>query len=122
MQIDIVTRSFPLTDAIRAYVKRRLDYSLGSRYGRLKCVVVRLSDTNGPRGGSDKCCRIQVVVAGQADLVVEATEPDLYAAIDRSADRVSRSLVRRLDRNRQFTRPRMGAALAVRDEPGECLY
>jgi ribosome-associated translation inhibitor RaiA len=116
MQIDIVARSFPLTDAMRAYAKRRLAFSLGARGNQIKCVVVRLSDTNGPRGGNDKCCRIQVVVPGHADVVVNDTESDLYRAIDRASDRVGRSVARRLDRQRSGYRHRASVARPVMGE------
>lgn len=122
MQIEIVTRSFALTDAMRRYVNRRLGFSLGARNGHIKCVVVRLSDTNGPRGGNDKCCRIQVVVPGQADVVVKDVESDLYAAIDRATDRVSRTVARRLDRRRSFPRQRLSNAQPVEDEAGGYLH
>jgi len=122
MQIEIVARGFPLTDAMRAYVNRRLEFSLSVRHSHIKCVVVRLSDTNGPRGGSDKCCRIQVVVPGQADIVVQDTESDLYAAIDRATDRVSRTVARRLDRHRNFNRNRVTAHRPVTDEVAEHAF
>lgn len=122
MQIEVVARSFPLTSAMRAYVNRRVGFSLSARHSQIKCVVVRLSDTNGPRGGSDKCCRIQVVVPGQADVVVQDTESDLYAAIDRATDRVSRTVARRLERHRNFNHHRVTAHRPVADDVGEPLY
>jgi ribosomal subunit interface protein len=122
MQIEIVARDFPLTDAMRSYVTRRLDFSFSARRQHIKCVVVRLGDTNGPRGGNDKCCGIQVVVPGHADIVVQDTESDLYAAIDRATDRASRTVARRLDRQRNFDRHRVSALRPVADELAEPLY
>lgn len=122
MQIEIVARDFPLTEAMRAYVTRRLDFSLSARHRHIKCVVVRLGDNNGPRGGSDKCCGIQVVVPGHADIVVQDTESDLYAAIDRATDRASRTVARRLDRQRNFNRDRVATRHPVVDELAETLY
>lgn len=122
MHIDVIARSFPLTDAMRAYVKRRLDFSLSVRSSHIKCVVVRLSDTNGPRGGNDKCCHVQVIVPGHADIVVQDTESDLYAAIDRATDRVSRTVARRMARQRNFHRQRLIARRPVTDELAESPY
>lgn len=122
MQIEILARSFPLTNAMRAYVNRRLEFSLSARHSHIKCVVVRLIDINGPRGGSDKCCRIQVVIPGHSDIVTEDTESDMYSAIDRAADRVSRTVARRLDRHRDFERYRVTAHRPVTDEFGEHQY
>ena len=52
---------------------------------RIQRVVMRLSDINGPRGGADKRCHLQVVLAGLPDVVVEDIEADLYVAIDRAS-------------------------------------
>ncbi|WP_455367128.1 HPF/RaiA family ribosome-associated protein [Kaarinaea lacus] len=100
MQIEIQARNFPLTHAIRGHVKRRLGFALSSRYDQIDRIQVRLSDINGPRGGKDKCCHIQVILPQLADVVIEDTESNLYVAIDRAADRASRTVARRLTRQR----------------------
>ncbi len=100
MQVDIQSRHFSLTSAIEAYIRRRLDYGFSARAHHVKCIVVRLKDVNGPKGGVDKCCQLQIVLAGLPDIVVEDTETSLYLAIDRAVDRASRSLARKLDRRR----------------------
>ena len=103
MQIEIQARNFPLTQAIRSHVERRLDFALSTRHEHIQRIVVRLSDINGPRGGHDKCCRIHVVLPQLADVIVEDTESNLYTAIDRAADRASRTVARRLARRRDKT-------------------
>lgn len=104
MQIDIQTRNFGMTDAIRSHSIRRLRFALSSYDDRIQRVVMRLSDINGPRGGADKCCHLQLVLPGLPDVVVEDIEADLYLAIDRAADRAGRSLRRRLARQRDRAR------------------
>jgi ribosome-associated translation inhibitor RaiA len=66
---------------------------------------VQLSDINGPRGGIDKRCQIEVQLKGTPNVVIEDVEADLYAAIDRAAERVGRTVARRLSRQRAFARP-----------------
>lgn len=100
MQINIQARGFELTDGLREHTARRLQFALGWASHRLRRVSVRLSDENGPRGGKDKRCRIRIDFAGAQDVVVEDTEADLYVAIDRAADRIGRSVARRLERQR----------------------
>jgi len=100
MKINIQTRDFLLTDALRSHVKRRLDFALSARDEHIQRVVVRLFDINGPRGGADKCCHIQVVLTHLTDVVIKDTEADLYAAIDRAANRAGRTTARRLARQR----------------------
>ena len=105
-QIDIQSRKFSLTRALRGHVERRLNFISGARYDNIRRVLVRLSDTNGPRAGNDKCCLIQVKLSGQPDVVIADTRSDLYAAIDRASARVARSVGRRLRRHQHKIRGR----------------
>ena len=98
MQIDIQSRGFSLTDALLNYSEQRLLFSMSYFSDHINKVIVRLSDINGPRGGTDKRCHLQLVIAGLPDIVVEDTEADMYAAIDRAMDRARRTVARKLDR------------------------
>ncbi len=98
MKINIQTRKFSLTDALENYTKRRLRSALTCSDDYIQRVVVRLSDINGPRGGTDKHCHLQVVLSGLPDVVIEDTETDMYVAIDRATDRAGRTVVRKIDR------------------------
>jgi len=98
MQIDIQSRGFSLTDALLSYSQKRLLFAMAYCSGHIKRVIVRLSDTNGPRGGADKRCHIQIVLAGIPDVVIEDTQVDLYDAIDRAIARAKRTVVRKVDR------------------------
>jgi ribosomal subunit interface protein len=101
MQIDIQARGFKLTDGLREHTKRRLQFALSWAVYDVRKVIVRLSDINGPRGGNDKRCYIQIPVHGRPDVVIDDVESDLYVAIDRAVDRIERSVARRLERNRE---------------------
>lgn len=98
MQIDIQSRGFTMTDSLLGYARRRLLFAMAYCSGHVNRVVIRLSDINGPRGGADKRCHIQVALAGIPDVVVADTEVDMYAAIDRACDRTRRTVVRKVDR------------------------
>jgi len=98
MQIDIQARQFTLTDALRDHAERRLRSALTCCNDHIQRVMVRLSDINGPRGGSDKRCHLQVVLTGMPDVIIEDTEADMYVAIDRAADRAGRTVVRKIER------------------------
>ncbi len=104
MQIDIQARNFSLTEALRSHAERRLRLALTCCDRRIRRIVMRLSDINGPRGGADKRCHLQVMLAGLPDVVIEDTETDLYVAIDRSSDRAGRTVVRRIERLRTLLR------------------
>lgn len=104
MKIFVQARGFNLTDDLRQHVERRLRFALDWAHYHVTKVSVRLSDLNGPRGGEDKRCQIQVSAAGAAEVVIEDTEVDLYIAIDRAADRAGRTLARQLGRQREHRR------------------
>ena len=117
MQIEIQARNFSLTSALRGHVERRLGFALSTRHEYIDRIEVRLSDINGPRGGQDKCCLIQVILPQITDVVVEDTESNMYAAINRAVDRTSRTVARRLERHRDKTlRPLPNNALPDSDE------
>lgn len=98
MKAKIVAKGLAIGSDVQDYVARRLSFALDRSRHHIQSVTVRLMDLNGPRGGSDKLCRIQLAVPGHAPLVVSATSNDLKAAIDGAAHRVSRSLARSLNK------------------------
>ena len=106
MRLDIQARGFDLTEGLRGHTERRLQFALNWASQDLRTVSVRLFDINGPRGGNDKRCRIQIPLSGGQDVVIEDTESDLYVAIDRAADRTERALARRLERQREHRHER----------------
>ena len=75
--------------------RRRFDVALGRFHGRIRSVVIRVADLNGPRGGVDKRCRVTVqLTSPKRTLVIEDTDPDAAIAIDRVADRTVRTVAR----------------------------
>lgn len=97
MQIDIQSRGFELTESLRDFTAKRLAYSLSHGTTRIKRVVVRLSDINGPKGGDDKRCHLELRLSGLPEIVIEETQSDLYAAVSRATERAGRTLARRID-------------------------
>jgi putative sigma-54 modulation protein len=101
MQLDIQTNGFSLTDSILEYTKLRMKFALHRNDKLIIRAQVRLADINGPRGGVDKRCQIDLSLAGQNDIVIEDIQTNLYFAIDRASDRCARTLNRRLERLRE---------------------
>lgn len=100
MQIDIQAVDFELTEGLRAHVERRVQFALSRFQPRVTRLIIRLSDLNGPRGGVDKSCSLQIRLRGLPDIVIEGTEMDLYVAINRAADRAERAVGRQLRHRR----------------------
>jgi ribosomal subunit interface protein len=112
MQIEIESPDFPLTDAMRAFLERRLRYDLTRCDDRIGAVQVHLSDVNGRRGGVDKRCLVRVRLRGDNDVVVEDTETDLYFAMNRAVARAGRTVARRVTRRLAPRRRRNTAVVA----------
>ena len=119
MRMTIQASGFEMTGALRAYTEQRLATALGWAREHMHKLIVSLSDINGPRGGVDKRCKIQVQLGGGRGVIIEDTEADLYAAIDRAAERADRALVRQVERTRDFARERMPAQV---DNMGTAAY
>lgn len=120
MQIAIQSHGLVLTAGLRAYVHRRLRTAVG--WALTRRLAVWLSDINGPRGGRDKRCKIQISLDHGRTVVIEDTEEDLYVAIDRAADRADRALARALARRRAFSHEKLDMAPpADQTDPADAL-
>lgn len=98
MRIDIRAQGFALTQSIQSHLQRRIEFALDRLRGQVRSVRVRLSDTNGRRGGIDKRCQLQVQLADTRDVVVADVQRDLYVAMTRAVDRAAAAIVRRIGR------------------------
>ena len=110
MRMAIQSNGFHMTIALRMYVEQRLATALGWARHHMRKLAVSLSDINGPRGGIDKRCKIQVQLSGGREIIIEECEADLYSAIDRAADRADRAVVKQVERARKFSHDRMSAS------------
>ena len=116
MQIDIQTRGFNLTERLEQHIRRKLATTLAAQSEHITHAQVRLSDINGPRGGVDKCCQLNVKLAGSPSVVVRDVSSNMYAAIDCAAHRISSSLSRRLARLRNPKRPSRNPRAGIYDK------
>ena len=100
MKMEVRANQRRVGATLRHHIEKRLRFALG-RFGRqIQAVKVQLSDLNGPRGGVDQCCRVEVNLVSGGRLIVEDTQSYLYAAISRAAERVGRVVARHLARQR----------------------
>jgi ribosome hibernation promoting factor len=103
VNIETRTRGFSLTPGLRAHVERRLELALDRYAERVARVRVVVSDVNGPRGGEDKACRVEVRLRGGGAVRAAAADADAYAAICAAAHRAARALARAVQRERATT-------------------
>jgi ribosomal subunit interface protein len=116
MIIDIRAIGFTLTDAIVRHAEARVESALGALARWVQKVTVRVEDINSDRGGVDKRCSVVVALRRHGVEVAEATDSDLYRAIDEAASRIRRSVSRSVARHvyRQRREAPRASALAAR--------
>lgn len=100
MVVHVHGRNVPLTEAILKYVEDRFETALGRRGGRVRAVAVHVEDVNGSRGGADMHCRAEITLAPRGRLIVDATDDDLYRAVQSAAKRARTTVFREVDRRR----------------------
>lgn len=88
-------------DNIHAYVHEKLRSALKHTSQYIDQVIVRLTDLNGPKGGMDKMCSIQLSIPGQSPVLVKSHDSNLYTAVSEAISRAAQKSQRRI-RRRQF--------------------
>ncbi|WP_291015107.1 hypothetical protein [Hydrogenophaga sp.] len=76
----------------------RMRRALRRLHGAVAQVCVQLEDINGPDGGVDKRCRVEVAVPGQEPVAVTATARSWQASIDAAATVLRQRLISRTAR------------------------
>jgi ribosome-associated translation inhibitor RaiA len=115
--IDMRTRGFSLTPGLRSYGEQRLELALDRHRERIARVRVTLGDVNGPRGGEDKSCRVEVRLRGGRTVRATVVDADAYAALGAAAHRAGRALARALDRERATTLELLWLARTISQKP-----
>ncbi|WP_158597848.1 HPF/RaiA family ribosome-associated protein [Noviherbaspirillum saxi] len=109
MKPTIVAKGVKLPQVLRDYVVRRLQFALSHAREAIGAVVVRISDQNGPKGGVDKQCRIQITVPGMPSIIVSSKAGRIAEAIDLCAHRAALAIDRLRSRTRSIEHARFPA-------------
>ncbi|WP_157315101.1 HPF/RaiA family ribosome-associated protein [Chitinibacter sp. GC72] len=102
MKIEIKSQNLALTENLQRHIARQIEFGLGRLASHIRKVTVRLSDINGPRGGVDQHCQLVISLEQIPDVVIEDVASDLIFAINRAADRASRTVSRKIRQSRGF--------------------
>ena len=104
MKLQVYELNVQRSDALHSHVEQRFKTALARILRRIGAVVVRFADVNGPRGGADKRCDVQVQLDGGQTVRIRETDRCLYRAVDRAAKRARRVAKDRLRRQRMKKR------------------
>ena len=102
-----------LDETDRAFIRRKLGMKLGKFVMSIERVTVRVTDSNGPRGGVDQMCNVKVVLSGLPSVVIERRDVTLQAAIDGALRATERAVRRSLGRRRMKPLRRRNSASRV---------
>jgi hypothetical protein len=108
----VVQANHAQAQALRPVVESRVRAATHRMSGLLSRAVVRLKDLNGPRGGIDKQCQIQINTASGSVLVVSSRGTDWRTTVEDALARATHALSRRVNaqKNRSAAKP---GALAI---------
>jgi hypothetical protein len=95
----------------------RLQQALRRLHGLVARVKVRLDDVNGPAGGVDKRCRVEIHVHGGRPVALSATARSWQDSVEAVASRVRQRVVLQLQQATRVEPPAM-ALVPVRAQPG----
>lgn len=98
MELDIRHQNVTLDPELKDHIERRVGFALSRFESRVKAVTVRMKDTNGPRGGVDKVCKIEITMKPGGKLLVEESDGDVHAAVALAAEKLGRAIRREVDR------------------------
>ncbi len=93
MQVLFKSRHPHATD-LRDLTERRVRFVLRRLRPLVPRAEVQLSDLNGPRGGVDKRCQVELRTDGAGSVVVSAVAKDWRTALDDALARAARFLLR----------------------------
>jgi len=85
----------------------RLRFALRRLKNQVSRAKVMFSDANGPRGGIDKCCQVEIHTASAGTVVIVSRAGDWRTALERSLGRATRALTRTLQRRQKPARGRV---------------
>ncbi len=117
MKVVVRSVALQLDARTRADVERRIHAALARHSPWVLRVTVRVADRNGPRGGEDIACAVDLRLRPRGRLYVEETDIDLAGAVGRAAEAAAETVTRTLERSRDLRRksgirPAMGASSA----------
>lgn len=104
--IEVHSKSPSVDGEIAQFVQHRMGFAL-DRFRQLKRIQVFIEDVNGPKGGTDKLCRI-IAEFAFATVVAQETQFTWQSAVARAIHRISQNAARRLQRINRISTHRRG--------------
>lgn len=98
----------PQATGLRDLTERRVRFVLRRLGWLVPSAEVQMSEVNGPRGGIDKRCQVELRTDGAGSVVVASVASDWRTALDNALARAARFLMRLWRRDSASRRMRQG--------------
>jgi hypothetical protein len=99
MQVLFTSRNAD-SNPMRELAVNRVHFVMRRLSALVPRAAVQMSDVNGPRGGVDKRCRVQLTTHSNGTIVITLTAREWRAALDGALARATRALMRAWQRTR----------------------
>ena len=104
MRLDIRSMHLVLDPSALAHIRWRFEHDLDHFANYILEGRILLSDVNGPKGGADKHCLVQLRLRWAAEIIIEEEGVELFSVIDQAADRSAVAVSRVVERIRHSRR------------------
>ncbi len=120
MRVEIGARDGRLTRSLEDQLEWRIrvHFRLARFAGRIRRIRAFLEDIDGPRGGEDQHCRIEVSLVPSGSIMAEATDAEVASAVGRAAARAASQVLDALERERTM-RTRKRTTPSEKEHPDE---
>lgn len=107
MQVEISSKQKKLSRRIREIVGRQFRFAFDRVEDRIRRISIVLSDINGPKGGLDKLCRVNIGMNDGQSVQVESLAASWEAASAATSDRAIHAISRWIERqHRRIYKPK----------------
>lgn len=100
-RLSVRTRGLALTEQLHRVVRGCVSAATGRFQDQVRQLFVWIEDTNGPKGGNDMRCRMEVTLKRGGRFMATAAASNQYAAVGDAANRLRVRLVRSLAKRRR---------------------
>ena len=94
MKIDIQAKQLKLGQTFKQNVKVKIRRLFQHNSEDVNRINITIADINGPKGGEDKVCKVNVSVGGGQNILVTAREASAYKAVTQAIKKASATLSR----------------------------
>ena len=98
MNIEVKQHHVELPNTVIDNIHKYIAADLERFDHMIRRVSVSVADINGPHGGEDKSCRIQIYLKRASSVIVEDRGANLFEVIGRAIARVNMAISRSADR------------------------